>query len=70
MIVPRTTSAMGSGVATTACGGGATATWTATSIRVALNSFPVGTSQTLAGAPTYWTKVQNGTLVEFTSTAV
>ena len=61
---------MGSGATTTAGGGGTTATGTTTSIRVARNSFPVGTSQTVACAPMYCARVQNGTLVALTSTAV
>jgi hypothetical protein len=41
-----------------------------TSIRVARNSLPLARSQAVADAPRYCCKEQNGTLVEFTSTAV
>jgi hypothetical protein len=60
----------GAGTTATGTTAGTATCWPTTSMRVATNSLPLATSHAVAGAPTYCCKVQNGTLVEFTSTAV
>jgi len=55
---------------TAADGAGTTAAGPVTSICVAENWLPSGMSQTFVGAPMYPSRLQKGTLVEFTNTAV